>query len=208
MRTLRILLFPVLMLMTLLSGCVSSPDRQTAGMSKSSRSSGGYAIREEVRLSAELREDFEKAVSLLQAEKYDEGIALLLAITTHPQASRNTAPHINLAIAYRETDRLEEAEKSLKEALAINPEHPAANNEYGLVLRKTGRFHEARAAYERVLRNYPEYLPARRNLGILCDLFLGDAQCALEHYRIYSAAVPEDKSVALWIADLENRLAR
>lgn len=187
------------MLVGLLAGCVSNQPRESGGRTES------YAIRENVKLGEDLQDDFERALQLLRSEQYEEGIALLKAITQHPEGQRNTAPYINLAIAYQRLEKLEQAEESVKQALGINPEHPAANNEYGMVLRKTGRFQEARAVYERLLGKYPEYLPARKNLGILCDLFIADLDCALEHYRIYSAAVPDDPTVTIWIADVQNR---
>lgn len=165
-----------------------------------------YEIREEVKLGAELQREFSRALQHLQAEDYAQGIALLLPLSEHPQAQANTAPHINLAIAYRRVEKLEQAEESLQKALAINPDHPVANNEYGMLLRRTGRFQEARSVYEQIISKYPEFLPARKNLGILCDLFIGDLQCALEHYTIYSEAFPADDTVVVWIADLENRL--
>ena len=83
-----------------------------------------------------------------------------------------------------------------------------ASNEYGLLLRKAGRFAEARTVYEQALATFPDYHPIRRNLGILCDLYLNDLGCAREQYEIYSAAVPGDEQVKMWIADLGARMGR
>ena len=55
---------------------------------------------------------------------------------------------------------------------------------------------------------FPDYLPARRNLGILCDLYLNDPACALKQFEIYSEAMPGDAQVKIWIAELRMRLGR
>ncbi|RFA26219.1 hypothetical protein CAI21_17195 [Alkalilimnicola ehrlichii] len=196
-------LFGMAVLAALLAGCAV---KQPAETTEASTAAETYLVREAVTPGAEQQRDFARALTHLQAEEYDKGIEILTALAEHPEAGKSTAPHINLAMAYRNLQELDKAESHLKKALAINPKHPVANSEYAMVLRQGGRFQEAREAYERVLEAYPEFLPARRNLGILCDLFIGDLNCALEHYDIYHAAVPDDDDVALWIADLRMRL--
>lgn len=166
----------------------------------------GFVITEVPPMDEALRRDFYRAVAMLKDEEYDEAIALLGKVIG--KSPGVTAPYVDIAIAYQRTGRPELAEESLKTALELFPEHPAACNEYGLLYRRSGRFTEARAMYEKAIARFPDYYPARRNLGIVCDLYLNDPACALEHYEIYSEARPEDKQVKLWVADLRARLGR
>ena len=164
----------------------------------------GFVIKEVPRLDDAARRDFQRAVAMLNDGQYQQAVDQLQKVIE--QSPGVTAPYINLAIAYRHLDNLEQAETHLITALDLVPGHPAACNEYGMLYRKTGRFDEARAMYEKVLVRFPDYYPVHRNLGILCDLYLDDLECALEHYEIYGRARPEDEKVQLWIADLRNRL--
>lgn len=166
----------------------------------------GFVITETPSFPTPWRADFERAVVLMQKDKEKEAIPVLEEIVR--QSPGVTAPYINLAMAYRHADVFDQAEEMLQVALELLPDHPVANNEYGLLLRQTGRFTEARDVYEATLRLFPEYLPVRRNLGILCELFLDDTACAIEQYTIYNQANPDDKAVALWIADLNLRMGR
>jgi Flp pilus assembly protein TadD len=170
------------------------------------REPGGFTITEKVRVSGSVRADFERAVGLLQQERYESGIALLVEVTE--AAPGLTAAHIDLAIAYGRVGDLPRAEASLKTALELNPRHPVVHNELGILYRRTGRFAEARQSYEKALALQPEFHFARRNLAILCDLYLADRECALEHYQAYTQAVPDDEAAAIWVADLRARAGR
>lgn len=154
-------------------------------------------------LSAESRAQFDEAMDLLSRENAQKGIELLERVAS---LSRNHAvPHINLAMAYGKAGQYEKAEASLKLALSIEPANPVALNEYGLLLRRMGRFEEARKMYESALEQHPRFALAHRNLGVLCDLYLRDYACALRGYEGWSAAHPEDKSVRIWITDMQKR---
>ena len=99
------------------------------------------------------------------------------------------------------------AEEYLLQALELNSKHPVALNELGIVYRETGRFAKAKQQYEAAIAVYPGYHHARRNLAILCDLYLGDLGCALQQYEAYMATVPSDPEAEMWITDLRNRMA-
>jgi tetratricopeptide (TPR) repeat protein len=166
----------------------------------------GFLILEIPQMDDASRRDFEHAVSMLNDQDYSHAIELLEKIIE--QSPGVTAPYINVAIAYRAVGKPDLAEAHLKTALELVPGHPVACNEYGLLYRKSGRFAEARAMYETSLTNFPDYYPVHKNLGILCDLYMNDLTCALDHYEIYSQAMPEDRQVKIWITDLRSRLGR
>jgi len=170
------------------------------------RTERGFVITESVSVDAGVRADFESALARLEQQDTPGGIALLLKVTE--AAPQLTAAHVDLAMAYEQAGDLEHAEASLKRALELSPRHPVVYNELGLVYRKSGRFEEARKSYLRALELHPEFHFARRNLAILCDVYLNDPGCALENYELYAKAVPDDEAASAWIADLQQRIGK
>lgn len=209
---------PLVLLLTLMIGCVpgvkveseladtslSPPDGSDAQLSADKQK--GFVITEIAKLDGAGRRDFAQAVLYLNDHNFAKAIELLENIVeSSPEV---TAPYINLALAYRKIGKPELAEEYLQVALTLIPKHPVASNEYGLLLRKEGRFAAARTVYEQALVKFPDYLPVRRNLGILCDIYLNDLECALSQYQLYSAVNPENQQVKLWISELQLRLGQ
>ena len=186
----------IVLTLLLTAGCVSAPKRPAL------KGGDGIYFVENESVDLSVRQDFNAAVKLLQDEKYKEAVELLKKVIMASQ--RNTAPYVNIALAYIKLGEMESAEEHLKQALVINPQHPAALNEYALLLRQTGRYAEARQQYEKVLKVYPVFMPARKNLGILCELYLNDKACAVEQYEVYSSANPDDGDVKLWLTLLRQ----
>lgn len=182
----------VVCLLTLLNGCATQP-----GMSSAKKS-------QDIAVSSDVQKAFDQALQLLQKEQYDDAITLLNTVVEREK--RLTAPYINLAMAYRQKGDDKQAEKNLLKALAIDNTQPIANNELGIIYRKQGRFADAKKVYITALTEYPDYLPVIKNLGILCDIYMRDPQCALEQFEKYQQQVPDDKTIKVWIADLKARI--
>ena len=98
------------------------------------------------------------------------------------------------------------AQASIDAALALNPAHPAALNQQGMLFRKNGKFIEAEAAYLKAVTASPDYALAHYNLGVLNELYLQRLDTALQHFEQYQSLVGEDKQVEKWIADLRRRV--
>ena len=146
---------------------------------------------------------FTRALTHLEQQEYDEGIALLETLTANEK--RLAAPYVNLGIAYSRTGKTKKAEHNFSKALRLDIGHAVANNELGLLYRKTGRFNAAKTVYQNALIKHPDYLPVRKNLGILCELYLHDFECALEQYQAYLEYAPDAETVARWTAELRQR---
>ena len=182
----------VMCLLTVISGCATQPGTSSAKKNQN------------IAVSSDIQKTFDQALELLQQEQYDTAITLLNSIVEREK--RLTAPYINLAMAYRHKGDDKLAEENLLKALAIDSTQPVASNELGIIYRKQGRFADAKKVYVTALSEYPDNLPVIKNLGILCDIYMQDPQCALEQFEKYQQQVPDDKTIKVWIADLKARM--
>jgi Flp pilus assembly protein TadD len=189
----------------LVSGCAPTPSGPPPARIDIEQQVG-FTITEEVRITGNVRTDYDQAIAMFEQGRDAGGIALLEAVTK--AAPNLSAPFIDLGVAYHRAGDLEAAEKNLKLALTSNPNHPIAHNELGIIYRKTGRFAEAKQSYQAALDIYPGYHYARRNLAVLCDLYLADLECALANYVAYMSTVPGDDEASIWIADIRQRLGQ
>ncbi|MDJ0698325.1 MAG: tetratricopeptide repeat protein [Woeseiaceae bacterium] len=188
-----------------LAGCAGTggpkPERQSAA--SGAPAADGQSLHPEVPAQAQTM--FEQATAVMAAGDYvDAELRLkefLLQYPAYPGA------HVNLAIIHGENGNDEAARSAVDAALAINPDHAAALNQLGMLLRKNGKFLEAEAAYLKAVTASPDYALAHYNLGVLNELYLQRLDAALQHFETYQSLVGEDKQVEKWIADLRRRVA-
>lgn len=149
---------------------------------------------------------FETGLAHMREQHYGQAVAVFQGLVEDQSAL--PGPYVNLGIAYARLDRPEEALAALQTAVQLDPDNAEAHNELGILYRESGRFEEARTHYEQALAARPDYAIAHRNLGILCDIYLQDLSCAADHYQRYQQlAAGGDKQAAMWLADIERRLA-
>lgn len=182
--------------MLLLAGCAGGPDE------RAEPGDGAAELRE---VPPRARTLYEQAIAAMAAGDHTDAVLrfdeFLLQFPDYPGA------HVNLAIIHAANGDDLKAEASIREALALDADYPPALNQLGMLKRRQGRFEDAEAAYLKAVTADPEYALAHYNLGVLNELYLQRLATALHHFQIYQSLTEEDEQVAMWIADLERRIA-
>ncbi len=148
---------------------------------------------------------FEQAAAAMAAGEFLDAElrfkAFLLRYPGYPGA------YVNLAIIHINNSDEEAAQAAIDAALVLNPDHPAALNQQGMLFRRNGKFIEAEAAYLKAVTASPDYALAHYNLGVLNELYLQRLETALQHFEQYQSLVDDDAQVDKWIVDLRRRVA-
>ncbi len=191
----------LLCVLLLVSGCAST-DRQPEPVSTT------RPIGEQARpLDPAAQAAFDAALSQLKAGRFDDAIKGFQALTvSHPHYR---GPWINWGIALGKKNSDKEAMALFQGIVSQHPDWATAHHELAILQRKAGQFGKSRQSYEAAIAAKPDFALAYRNLGLLCDLYLHDINCALSKYEKYQTLLgSEDKEVALWIADAKRRLSK
>jgi len=152
---------------------------------------------------------YRAALDLMKQGKYAEAAPQLDALARTDEG--RAGPYINLGIAYLKLEKLEEAKQALLIATERRDGNAIAWNELGLVYRKMGQFENARDAYKKSIRKRARYGKAYLNLGVLCDIYLEDLNCAMRNYKKYldvSTDKDSDKNIRIWLADVTRRAGK
>ena len=204
----------LILLQLLLVGCATgpaavvtmpaSPSDDPVGAATAPSQANPYLQRRQT-VPAEAQRLFAQAQDLIEREEWKDALLELQALAeSYPQLS---GASLDLALVHRQLGDTEQAQLWFQRSIAINTSNIGAYNEYAIFLREQGRFVEAEAIYLRALEQWDASSNTHRNIGILYDLYLGEPQKALQHYRRYQVLNEEaDPEVSTWIVDLQSRL--
>lgn len=155
-------------------------------------------------LAREIEPDFRAALEAFRSGRLDEAERAFARLAE--RAPDFFGPQANLGLVLSARKDWARAEAALRRALELRPESAEVWNELGVIARAQGRFPDAQSAYEKAVALRPDWSVAHFNLAVLCDLYLRNYDCAVEHYQRYrdTAAAP-DARIEAWIADVQRR---
>lgn len=187
------------------AGCASSGLMGPSEPSQAPTAERGAEAAVDASIPARAQTMFEQAAAAMAAGDFvDAELRFKEFVLLYPDYP---GAHVNLAIISAKNEDDAATRAALDAALAADPNHPAALNQLGMLLRRNGNFLEAEAAYLKAVTVSPEYALAHYNLGVLNELYLQRLEPALQHFEAYQALVGEDKQVERWITDLKRRVA-
>jgi tetratricopeptide (TPR) repeat protein len=137
----------------------------------------------------------------MERQSFREAIAEFT--TAHRFQPQSLPPLANRALAYAAIGENDQAEASLRQALAIDPGNPAVNLNLGMLLAELGRRADAEQAFRTAFKSDPRAPAAAYNLGVL--LAADRPQEALEWCRKAVTLRPHEARYAYTLAFFLNQ---
>ena len=154
-------------------------------------------------LSPEIESTYRQSIELMQKKQWKQAEAALASFTE--QYPQHAGPWLNLGIARMNLGEDEAAESAFRTAIDKNRENPVAYNKLGILYRHSGQLDKALDMYERALKASPDYPDTHWNIGILYDVYLSNAELALQHYIRYQQLTgSDDPKLQGWISTLQE----
>lgn len=151
--------------------------------------------------------NYKKALEAMKKGNSATAEALLrLVSVANPELS---GPYVNLGLIKFRAGDIEASEVQFKKAIELNAKSAVSYNHMGIISRNRGEFKLARTFYQKALSIDPSYAYAHLNLGILLDIYIGELDLALTHYKRFQELTPEeDNDVKKWIIELQRRIKK
>lgn len=126
--------------------------------------------------------------------------------------------HNALGVLFRRRGMPDKAVSEYTMAISIAESSSAASsnrtvaselyNNLAIAHRESGKFKTAEEAYRKAITLNPNFATAYYNLGVLYDLYLNQPLDAVQCFREFERLAGRNQTVDVWIADLEQRIAR
>ena len=127
------------------------------------------------------------AVAYAKLGRYNES---LIALKKSIEIREYHKTYDKLGLVYDEIGMEEDAIKSFKEAISLNPRYAKAHNDLGAVYGKTGKFDLALEEFNKAIRIDRDYADAHFNKGILLE-FLGEKDKANQEFKTAAKLEPK-----------------
>lgn len=153
-------------------------------------------------LDSDARKSFDEAITAYRAGNYAQALASFNTVARrYPE---KFGPRFNALLALQHGGKSTEALRQARRLEKTFPRRAELRNLIALLVVENGDFEAAREALEgaRVTENLPE---THYNLGLLCENYFADSDCARKHYRQYLGLHKDnDKRVSAWLGTLQG----
>jgi lipoprotein NlpI len=188
-------------------GVVDEPEFPNLGKTSVSEAAENPLKEAPANVGTKVKKDYQKALNAMKKGDAARAEALLRRVSVvNPELS---GPYVNLGLIKFRAGKLEASEEQFKKAIELNASSAVSYNHMGIISRSRGEFKLARTFYQKALAIDPDYAYAHLNFGILLDIYIGELDQALAHYkRFQQLTTEEDIEVKKWIVELQRRIKK